>query len=96
MFFLFSADHSIIQSALDQAKMKMFIPTHDRLNQMMQETREKAARSQNLDLSVARFNSTSINESICQMSALEVSKTPNEKGTPTIKRSSVCCCFALY
>lgn len=76
--------------------MKMYIPTQDRLNQMMQETREKNARSQNVDISVARFNSTSINDSIFQMSALEGLKTPNESGALTSKRSTVCLCSYIY
>lgn len=81
-----TVDHSIIQSALDQAKMKMFIPSNDRLQQMMQESREKALRS--ADDTNAKFNSSSICESVGEMSVLNSSYSTKASLDPaTFKRS---------
>lgn len=84
-----SVDHSLIQSALDQAKMKMFIPNQDRLQQMVQETRDKALMKALMEDPNYKFNSSTINKSLSEMVVLESSissKPVNE--TSTFKRNS--------
>ncbi|XP_034239860.1 general transcription factor 3C polypeptide 1 [Thrips palmi] len=84
-----TVDHSLIQSALDQAKMKMFIPNNDRLQQMMQETRDKAILRSLIEDPNFKLNSSTIDESLNEMSVLESSissKASNE--TTLFKRNS--------
>lgn len=71
--------------------MKMFIPNHDRLHQMMQETRDRALIRTLMDESnYNNLNSSTINESLNEMVVLESSISSKPlNDTPTFKRNSV-------
>lgn len=84
-----TVDHSLIQSALEQAKIKMFIPSKDNFLQMMNETREKAERqSMILEDPNLKFNTSTINESLNEMNVLNssFSSKPNNENV-SFKRS---------
>lgn len=70
--------------------MKMFIPNSERLQQMMQETRDKALIKSLMDDPSYKFNSSTIDESLNEMSVLESSISSKPiNDTPQFKRNSV-------
>lgn len=70
--------------------MKMFIPSNERLQQIMHESRGKALREQDMEDPNARFNSSTISKSLNEMKCLESSfSSKTSGGTPMFKRSGV-------
>jgi len=92
--FCLVSDHSVIQSAVEQARMKIFIPNRDKLNEILLESQEQkkeqatalAAAQAKLRPGLDRFELESIHRSIDELQAAMAASTMEKV---KLKRSQV-------